>query len=119
MGGRDRPCCLTVLPFSGITFVMKHESNMTSKGQVTVPKDIRDALGMITGNPVRFEMDGDCARIYKVETKKNFDKADFLRRLEKARALFRKFDTMPGVSTDEYMAMIREPVLPEEMDNVE
>jgi bifunctional DNA-binding transcriptional regulator/antitoxin component of YhaV-PrlF toxin-antitoxin module len=112
------------LPLDGITFFgntspMKHESNMTSKGQVTVPKDIRDALGMITGNPVRFEMDGDCARIYKVEPPRNFDKADFLRRLEKARALFRKSDTMPGVSTDEYMAMIREPVLPKEMDNAE
>lgn len=97
---------------------MKHESNLTSKGQVTVPKDIRDALGLVPGQPVRFEMDEDGnARILKVDAaaEKERLRADFRERLKQAQAIFKMSDTMPGISTDEYMAMIREPLQPFEM----
>jgi len=97
---------------------MKHESNLTSKGQVTVPKDIRDALGLVPGQPVRFEMDEDGnARILKVDAAAENERlsADFRERLKQAQAIFKISDTMPGISTDEYMAMIREPLQPFEM----
>jgi len=31
------------------------QSNLTVKGQVTVPKDVRDALGLKAGEPVEFD----------------------------------------------------------------
>ena len=41
-------------------------TNMTVKGQVTIPKDVRDALGLVANEPVRIEMlDGDRAVISK------------------------------------------------------
>jgi AbrB family looped-hinge helix DNA binding protein len=92
---------------------MKHENNLTSKGQVTVPKDIRDALGLLPGRPVRFEIDEDGnARILKADDAVEVERrrADFRERLKKAQAIFKANDTMPGVSTDDYMAMIREPI---------
>jgi AbrB family looped-hinge helix DNA binding protein len=89
---------------------MKHESNMTSKGQVTVPKDIRDALGLTAGNPVRFEIDGDGnARIMKADDAFAVErrKSHFLQRLEKARAKFKAMDTMPGMDGLEYQRWMR------------
>jgi len=32
-------------------------ATLTSKGQLTIPKDIRDALGLHEGDQVRFELD--------------------------------------------------------------
>lgn len=101
---------------------MRHESNLTSKGQVTVPKDIRDALGLVAGQPVRFELDADGnARILKVDTvaEKKRRKAEYLDRLKEAQAIFKANDAFPGMSTDEYMAMIREPIQPFERDGAE
>lgn len=36
---------------------------MTSKGQITVPKDVRDALGLSAGTQVEFTPDGDGYRL--------------------------------------------------------
>lgn len=97
---------------------MKHERNLTSKGQVTIPKDIRDALGLVTGMPVAFELSEDgSARILKADTDAQAAqrKAEFLERLKKAQAIFKANDTMPGISVDDYMDLIREPLHPFEL----
>ena len=38
---------------------------ITSKGQVTIPQDIRERLGLLPYSEVEFELDGDSVRIRK------------------------------------------------------
>ena len=44
--------------------------SVTSKGQVTIPKRIRDALGITPGTKVKFETAGNAARLTVVTTRK-------------------------------------------------
>jgi antitoxin PrlF len=39
---------------------------VTEKGQVTIPKDVRDALGIGAGSEVEFEQQGDTIVVRKV-----------------------------------------------------
>src|SRR5690606_17163389 len=94
-------------------------SNMTSKGQVTVPADMRRALGLKPGEAVQWEFDGaDGIRSTKADEEANKAqlRADFLKRLKKAQEISRRADTVPGISTDDFMALIREPLQPFEID---
>ena len=90
---------------------MHYESNMTSKGQVTVPKDIREALGLKPGQRVRFEMDGDGnARIAKVDDTAQAARraSEFRQRLADVRKQYqplREFADMDGMA---YQHWIRE-----------
>ncbi len=45
------------------TFV--NDAKVMSKGQVTIPKNVRDALGIDTGDRVTFIVDGTNVRIVK------------------------------------------------------
>jgi AbrB family looped-hinge helix DNA binding protein len=38
---------------------------LTSKGQVTIPQEIREALGLLPQTEVEFELDGDAVKIRK------------------------------------------------------
>jgi len=38
---------------------------MTSKGQVTIPQEIRERLGLLPNCEVEFELDGDSVRLRK------------------------------------------------------
>ena len=38
---------------------------MTSKGQVTIPLALRQALGLMPNTEVEFELDGDAVRVKK------------------------------------------------------
>jgi AbrB family looped-hinge helix DNA binding protein len=40
---------------------------LTSKGQVTIPQALREALGLAPYSEVEFELDGDCVRIRKAK----------------------------------------------------
>ncbi|MDP8900586.1 MAG: AbrB/MazE/SpoVT family DNA-binding domain-containing protein [Actinomycetota bacterium] len=45
-------------------------AKITSKGQITVPKDVRDRLGLESGDRVVFEFEGDTVRL-RVERRKS------------------------------------------------
>jgi AbrB family looped-hinge helix DNA binding protein len=74
---------------------------ITSKGQVTIPKEIRDRLGLLPYTEVVFELAGDHARIRKVvpEPGKGVRGRMVIEALR---------NTMKGgMSTDEIMALTR------------
>jgi AbrB family looped-hinge helix DNA binding protein len=71
---------------------------ITSKGQVTIPQEIRDALGLLPHADVEFELDGDSARLRKARTSRGRGSA----------LLARIRGTAPsGLSTDEIMKLTR------------
>ena len=53
---------------------MKKLARITSKGQITVPHEIRRALGVGAGDKLLFEKDGAQVRIRPVRTKSPFEK---------------------------------------------
>ena len=75
-------------------------TTMTSKGQVTIPKRVRDAAGLEPGKPVNVEFAGGKVLLSPA---KKLTKSDFEKRLEKVRAKFKL-----GMTTDEYLDLIRE-----------
>ena len=53
---------------------MQREAKMTSKGQITVPREIRQRLGVKPGDRLLFEQDGDDVRVRPVKKKSVFAK---------------------------------------------
>ena len=73
---------------------------VTTKGQVTIPQDIRERLGILPHSEVEFDVVGDSVRIRKKKGSKTRGQLliEHLRRGPKP---------MPGMTTDELMAMTR------------
>lgn len=73
---------------------------ITTKGQVTIPQDIRERLGMLPYSEVEFDVVGDSVRIRKRKGTKTRGQLliEHMRRAPKP---------MPGMTTDEIMAMTR------------
>lgn len=71
---------------------------LTSKGQVTVPKSIREQLSLKPGDAVEFEIGEDG----QVRLRRAFDAEAFRKVVEAARGKGRS-----GLSTDERMRMTR------------
>jgi AbrB family looped-hinge helix DNA binding protein len=49
-------------------------TRVTSKGQVTIPKKMRDDLGLNAGDEIEFVQEGDTYRVRKVVKGNPFDK---------------------------------------------
>ena len=91
---------------------MKHESNMTSKCQVTVPKGIRDALGLKAGDVVAFTLDeGGVARIAPAAKAVQYEnhKKRVLQGVMEARAIYTARGVDLGMSNTEFYDMMRGP----------
>jgi AbrB family looped-hinge helix DNA binding protein len=73
---------------------------LTSKGQVTIPQDIREQLGLLPWTEVEFDVVGDSVRIRK----KTGSRGRGERLLERMRAAR---PTKPGLTTDQIMALTR------------
>lgn len=77
---------------------------VTEKGQVTIPKEIRDRLGIVPGSEVDFVASGAGALLVRVDNPENgrviqdFD--DWASRVKGT------FDT-GGMTTDEFMTWLR------------
>ena len=71
-------------------------NNVTSKGQVTIPKAVRDHLGITAGTAVDFDLkDGEVVL-------RKADRERTLQRFEKMRG---RYDF--GMSTDQLMTLLR------------
>jgi len=86
---------------------MSKQSRMTIKGQVTIPKDVRDLLELRPGDLIMFE---EAHGAVTVRKGKDAEPRSFEDRLERARALANPLPL--GMTTDEYMGLIREPLPP-------
>jgi AbrB family looped-hinge helix DNA binding protein len=81
-------------------------SRMTSKGQVTIPKRIRDYLGLKAGAEVQFQYDRD-GRVVILPGEETKKRASLQReRLAKALAALRGSDKF-DMSTEELMRLTR------------
>ena len=74
-------------------------TRLTSKGQVTIPKAVRDHLAIGPGDRVEFEIVRGRVEVRRV---KNDDK------LREALAAIQQRRPGDGMSTDEYMSLIRD-----------
>ena len=71
---------------------------ITSKGQVTIPQDIRERLGLLPYCEVEFEIDGDSVRVRKARQAR----ARGARLIAGARG-----SATGGLTTDEILALTR------------
>jgi AbrB family looped-hinge helix DNA binding protein len=73
---------------------------ITSKGQVTIPVEIREKAGLLPGTEVDFELDGDTVRIVPAKAAKGETRGERAVRLLLGRGSGK-------MTTDEIMALTR------------
>jgi len=73
---------------------------ITSKGQVTIPIEIRERLGLLPNSEVEFEVEGSSVRIRKARGRKSGSRGRSLVQRMSGKAT-------SGMSTEEIMAMTR------------
>lgn len=55
--------------------ILERDATVTGKGQMTVPKPVRDILGIRPGDRVRFRIDGDQVSLHRVTDEDDEDPA--------------------------------------------
>jgi len=73
---------------------------ITSKGQVTIPVEIRERLGLLPETEVEFRVDGNAVRLVKAEPRKGRGRGDSLVARLRGSADVR-------MSTDQILALTR------------
>ncbi|MBB5519744.1 AbrB/MazE/SpoVT family DNA-binding domain-containing protein [Amphiplicatus metriothermophilus] len=73
---------------------------ITSKGQVTIPQDIRERAGLLPGAEIEFEYDGRVVRLYKARAPKKAGRGAALTARMRGRGDVK-------MTTDEIMALTR------------
>lgn len=72
---------------------MSTDSTLTSKGQTTIPKDIRETLGMKSGDRMTFTMLPDGTVLMRVKNKSVMSLAGSLRKIPPGHEAPRPFNT--------------------------
>jgi AbrB family looped-hinge helix DNA binding protein len=80
---------------------------VTTKGQVTIPKHIRDRLGIVPGSEVDFVQTEDGARL--VPMNQNISQEEASRRFNAALDRLEGTLDLGGMTTDEYIEWLRGP----------
>ena len=81
---------------------------ITSKGQVTIPKDVREKLGVAPGDEVGFREEGQWIIVEKIAPERPANAGELLfRQLLGKGAALRKGKS--GMTTDELMELTRGP----------
>ncbi|MFT4248694.1 MAG: AbrB/MazE/SpoVT family DNA-binding domain-containing protein [Pseudomonas sp.] len=70
------------------------EATVAERGQITLPKAVRDALGLVKGTTLKVELEGG-----RIVLRKNVNDA-----ISRARG---RFKLPPGVTTDDVMRQLR------------
>jgi antitoxin PrlF len=114
------------IPYSSASFnenqampAIHQVATITSKGQITLPKPIRQALGVDIGGKVAFDLRGSQVIVTRVENDDHEDPAieSFLALLEKDVASGRHISTLPNDLARSMLAAIKQPVdLSQEID---
>ncbi|UVC16709.1 AbrB/MazE/SpoVT family DNA-binding domain-containing protein [Mesorhizobium onobrychidis] len=80
---------------------------VTTKGQVTIPKEIRDRLGIGPGSEVEFLPTEDGVRVVAVN--ENISEEEVSRRFSRILDQMAGTLDLGGMTTDEYMEWLRGP----------
>ena len=72
---------------------------ITSKGQVTIPIDIREKMGLLPDTEVQFEMKGDTVRIKRATGSSSRRPRDLITRMRRKATV--------EMTTDEILALTR------------
>jgi len=75
---------------------------ITSKGQVTIPVEIRERLGLLPNSEVEFEVEGTSVRLRKARGRKATSRGRSIVQQMSGKAT-------SGLSTEEIMALTRGP----------
>jgi AbrB family looped-hinge helix DNA binding protein len=75
-------------------------TTVTTKGQVTIPKRVRDGLGLKPGSKVSIEIEQPGKATVKPVGR--MKKSDYAKRIESVRGILKL-----GMTTDEFMALMR------------
>jgi AbrB family looped-hinge helix DNA binding protein len=90
---------------------MSKQTNLTVKGQVTIPKDVRDALGLKPGEPVEFDWNAAGEAVIRKgqgsagEPQRQRDFEAAMRRISAVQAKYSYLQT--GENTDDIMRDLR------------
>ena len=85
---------------SGPITLTSKTMRITSKGQVTIPAELREQLGFLPSTEVRFEVDGESLRLVRISAEKGQSRG------EQALGRLRGNATV-RLSTDEILALTR------------